>query len=806
MRKNILLFLLLMVQSIGLYSRVPDFKVRQNYLFNLDWKFHLGDVPNAKAATFDDSDWRKLDLPHDYQIEQQWDKHAGSMRGYKPLGTGWYRKTFKAAPAWKGKRVLLDFEGIMYLGDVWLNGRKIGSTEYGYLGFDADITGLLDYNKENVVAVRASTSKPRASRWYTGGGLYRDVHLIIKDSVAVARHGVFVTTPFVSPEKANVNVQVELEGIMGKHYDIEILAKLFAPDGRQVGETKVAAPQQSKLKTVEIALPTVAVLNPRLWSCETPNLYTVKVEVLKDKKVVDNTVETFGIRTLEFSKDFGFKLNGKKVFLKGVANHQDLGALGVATYDFAIERLFKRLKAFGYNSIRTSHNPYSETFMRLADKYGLLVVDELIDKWSDNSYWGGRKPFTSLWYAMIPEWVKRDRNHPSVILWSLGNELQMREDLAGFPTGDWGITTYKIFDTLLKRYDPTRKTTVAMFPSRAGAITRHDAEYNKVILPPELATVTEIASFNYVYQDYPAYLKACPKMILYQSEESTKNLATSFFTLDRDKMVGMSYWGAVEYWGESNGWPKKGWNYSFFDHALEPYPQAYLMKSAFDEETLLVHIGVVDGTEHVEWNDVVQGRMSVSSHWNRPLGSKLNLFTYTNADEVELFVNGRSIGVQRNDRTNPQQRNMIYWKEVPYGKGGNVLAIARNNGKEVARHRLETTGKAVALKAVVENVAWKSGGMDLQYIRIYAVDKQGRQVPVSGEKVTFDVKGAAGLLAVDNGDHLTNELFTGPSITLHNGFALGILRSKQAAGEVEVKVSAEGLKAVQLKLKTNKAL
>lgn len=522
----------------------------------------------------------------------------------------------------------------------------------------------------------------------------------------------------------------------------------------------------------------------------------------KDGQPVDKVSQTFGVRTLEFSKDFGLKLNGKKVFLRGVANHQDLGALGVATYDKAIERLFKRLKEFGYNSIRTAHNPYSEAFLRLADKYGILVVDELIDKWSDNSYWGGRKPFTELWYTMIPEWVKRDRNHPSVVLWSLGNELQMREDLAGFPTGDWGITTYRIFDALLKRYDPTRKTTVAMFPSRAGAITRHDADYNKKVLPPELATVTEVASFNYVYQDFPKYLQACPNMIMYQSEESTRNLTSSYFTFNRDKMVGMAYWGAVEYWGESNGWPKKGWNYSFFNHALEPYPQAYLMKSAFNETTPLVRIGIVDGAENEEWNDVVQGRTSFSSHWNRTPGSTLNLFTFTNTEEVELVVNGKSQGVKKNDKSEPTHRNRIYWENVPYGNGGSIVAIGKNDGKEVTRHSIETTGKAVALKAVVEDGGWKAGGMDLQYVRVYAVDKKGRQVPLSGPSVSFKVEGEATLLAVDNGDHLTNELFTGPSITLHNGFAMCVLRSTRQAGRVKLSADAEGMKGVNLKLNT----
>lgn len=791
-----------LLQAVWLSAQATTPSARQTELFNFGWKFYFGDVKGAEATDYNDGDWRQLDLPHDFQIEQPWTKSGGSMRGYKPLGTGWYRKSFDADASWRGKRVLLDFEGMMYLGDVWLNGKKVGSTEYGYLGFESDITSLLKYDRKNVVAVRTSTSKSRASRWYTGGGLYRDVHLVVKDTVAIARHGIFITTPKVTSQQATVNVQVEMEGIKGKRFNVDLTAKVFDPTGKLVGETGIKAPQKTKSKTVEINLPEIVLNTPRLWSCEAPNLYTVAIEVKKDGRLVDNATETFGVRALEFSKDFGFKLNGKKVFLKGVANHQDLGVLGVATYEKAIERLFKRLKEFGYNSVRTAHNPYSETFMRLADKYGILIVDELIDKWSDNSYWGGRQPFTELWYTMIPEWVKRDRNHPSLILWSLGNELQMREDLAGFPTGDWGITTYRIFDTLLKRYDPTRKTTVAMFPSRAGGITRHDADYNKKILPPELATVTEVASFNYVYQDYPKYLEACPNMIMYQSEESTRNLTSSYFTLDRDKMVGMSYWGAMEYWGESNGWPKKGWNYSFFNHALEPYPQAYLMKSAFDENKPLVHIGVVDGAEKVEWNDVVQGRTSFSSHWNRQTGSSINLFTFTNTDEVELFVNGKSMGLKTNDRTDPTHRNMIYWESIPYDKGGNIVAVGKNNGKEVVRHRLETTGKAVALKAVVEDGDWKADGMDLQYVRVYAVDKKGRQVPLSDKSVSFKVEGAAKLQAVDNGDHLTNELFTGPSITIHNGFAMGIFRANRQPGTVRVEITADGLKGVNLKLTT----
>ena len=591
--KKLILLSLLTLQFSLLIAQDTGEQVRLSRLFNFGWKFQTGDLKDAYSLNYDDSNWRVLDLPHDFQIEQPWNQGAGGARGFKAMGTGWYRKAFKAEPEWKGKRVLLDFEGIMLVGDVWVNGQKVGSTDYGYLGFETDITKLLRYDADNIVAVSASTGNKGGSRWYTGGGLFRDVHLLVKDSVSIARHGVFISTPKITEQSADVNVQVELEGIRGKQLDIEINARIFSPKGELVTETKGMAPKKNKLATVEVPLPIVTVSNPQLWSCETPNLYKAEITLLHKGKVIDNVTETFGIRTLEYSPEFGFKLNGKKLFLKGIANHHDLGAVGAAAFDRAIERQFELLKKFGYNHVRTSHNPYSKSFLELADKHGILIVDELIDKWSDKSYWGGRVPFTQLWYKMIPEWIKRDRNHPSVIMWSIGNELQMREDLAGFPTGDWGVTTYRIFDVLVKRYDSTRKTTVAMYPSRAGAISRKESDFNKKILPPELSTVTEVASFNYQYVDYAKYLEACPGLIVYQSEATSSELTAPFFGMDQDKMVGLAYWGAIEYWGESNGWPKKGWNYSFFNHALEPYPQAYLIKSAFSDEPL-VHIGVVD--------------------------------------------------------------------------------------------------------------------------------------------------------------------------------------------------------------------
>lgn len=802
MMKNIFTTILVLLLSAAIFAQESN-NIRVSKLFNFDWKFQTGDLPDAINPDFNDAGWRNLDIPHDFQFEQPWDKTASRGRGFKAMGIGWYRKTFKADNNWKGKQILLDFEGIMLHGEVWFNGKKIGGTDYGYLGFEADISDVIKYDAENVIAVRATTGEAANSRWYTGGGLFRDVHLVVKDKISVARHGVYITTPNISEQNAEVNVQVEVAGIKNQQLELEINTKIFSPNGKQVAETKTLAPKKSKLAEVEVPLPKVNIPNPQLWSCETPNLYSAEVSLVLNGKVIDKVTEKFGIRTIEFSKEFGLKLNGKKVFLKGVANHHDQGAVGAADYKTSIARMMDKIKAFGFNHIRTSHNPYSETFLKLADEKGILIVDELYDKWS-GAAWSGNKPWTELWFKNEKEWIKRDRNHPSVIMWSFGNELQMQEERWGIPTGDWGITTYNIMNVVAKRYDPTRKTTVAMYPARAGGILKADPDFKikENIIPPELATKTDVASFNYVWDDYQEYLKHAPDMIIYQSEAVTNELGAPYFGMDRDKMVGLAYWGAIEYWGESLAYPSKGWNYSFFNHSLEPNPQAYLIKSIFKENEPLVHIGIVDSeAESQLWNDVVVGRKYISSHWNREVGKKYDIYTYTNAAEVELLVNGQSIGVQKNN-TETNKRNVIFWKGVPYSVG-KIVAIAKDiSGKEVSRHVLETTGEAVALKIVTENADWKADGMDLQYIKIYAVDKEGRIVPTFKGEATFDISGEAKLIAVDNSDHSSEELFSGNKRTMFKGFAMAIVRSKQTAGNVTIKASAIGLKPAEVKIKT----
>ena len=788
-------------RKVGENRPLAEFVTQKDALFNDDWKFQLVTSDNKgtdfASPTLDDSAWRTLDLPHDFQFEQPWTEQVGGARGFKPMCEGWYRKTFVAEKAWEGLHVKLDFGGIIYLGDVYINGTKIASTDYGYVGLEAELTKHLKYGEANTVAVYTSTGPKKGSRWYTGGGLFRDVHLVLQNPTHIARHGVYVTTV----DNKSVSIQTEVTGWQGKK-DVLIRARVMNAEGNVVGTTQGTMPRYTKQQSTEVKLPPVEVRESKLWSVDTPYLYSTDVVVEADGMVVDSVREQFGIRTIEFSPEYGFKLNGEKLFLKGISNHHDMGALGAASFDEGIERMMRRLKEFGFNHIRCSHNPYSKSFTKIADRVGILIVDELIDKWSDNDYWGGRQPFTTQWPQMVTEWVKRDRNSPSVIMWSLGNELQIREGWAGYQgLNDWGVTMYRIMDQVVKRWDNTRPTTVGQYPARAGAIAKKDRDFNNYLVPPELAQATEVASFNYQSDKYATYLEHSPGMIIYQSEAETSSWLAPYYNMDHDRMVGIAYWGAIEYWGESNRWPKKGWNYSFFDHTCRPYPQAWLIKSAFCEDEPIVRLGVLntEDTETVNWNDVNVGQTAMHDHWTFPEGSIQQVYTFTNAHSVELFVNGKSQGIQLNNGTG-NMRNAILWKNVPYGKGGSLTAIARDKeGRETARHEMQTAGKAVRLVIEVEELdkrdPIKSSTESLTYLNVTAVDKKGRIVPTYNEPLTVTVDGAATLYALDNHDHYTDELFHGINTKrMREGRMQIILRSTRESGKVTVKAETPTMK------------
>ena len=763
---------------------------------NFGWEFRLND----------EGAWKKIDVPHDFQIEQPWVAPAAderpdntdvaaniksrlSSRGFKEMGKGYYRLHYTPAESMKGQRVMLDFEGIMYTADVYLNMKHVGGTNYGYVGFEIDITDDLKYGEDNLIEVVADTREPGNSRWYTGGGLIRNVSIVsTPKELFFGRHPLYITTR----DNKYVSISADFTN-RTKSAATSIALQIVSPEGETVYNQTIALKRHKMARHQEECIATdIEISNPKVWDLDTPYLYTVKAQLLReDGTAADETCETFGIRSIEFGPDFGLKLNGRKVLLKGYANHHTLGALGAAAYPKAIEKRIRLMKQFGMNHIRTSHNPYSRDFIRLCDKLGILVVDELYDKWT-RQHTGGKVAFEELWQHDIPEWVKRDRNSPSVILWSLGNELQQDPNM---PYNDFGVTLYKLQKTLLQRYDSTRLVTVAMHPRYRN--------WDTDSLPHDLAMQTDIQAYNYRYMYFPGDGRRFPWMKFYQSEASVSAMGPNFFEMNLDKVIGLAYWGAIDYLGESQGWPAKGWTQGVFDIALEPKPKAYLMKSFFKPEEPVVHIAVIDSKNEMMWNGVQTGNDGMSDHWCRKPGTELSLITYTNADEVELLLNGKSLGRKQNPKNDAKQRNQIKWNGIVYQEG-RLEAVAYNHKKAVARHRIETTGKAVRLKATPEDVSWKADGQDLMHIRLEAIDSKGRRVPMAQDELKFEVTGDARIVAVTNGDMNSEELNATDHRRLYNGSAMVILRAGKTPSKIVLKTSSDAFKTIKTEIATLK--
>ena len=821
MNRKTILFASLLLGGLPLMGTLSaEAAVRDTISINQGWQFHRGDVKNIAELKSTQSGDDVVNLPHDFLIGQDWvapdaserpdNSDAGSnvrsrlsSRGFKEMGIGWYRYELTPKDEWKRKRIVLDFQGIMLVGDVYLNGKRIGGTDYGYLGFDIDLSKLLKWGQPNEIAVKADTQNPSNSRWFTGAGLYRDVNLIVTNKdLFFPRHPLFIRTE--GNKKVKIKAEIINQQKVAKGQStakMPVGVRILDADGKVVAEQKNDIHFNAKWRDREYELPSISLENAKLWSPDSPYLYTAEVTLYDSEgNIADQIKEPFGVRTIEIVPQKGLLVNGKKVLLKGYANHHTLGALGAAAYPRAIEKRLKLMKEFGMNHIRTSHNPYSEDFLKLCDKYGILVVDELYDKWL-TQYAGGRVEWESLWQKDVPEWVKRDRNHPSVVMWSLGNELQQYSNL---PFNDWGVTAYKLQKELLHRYDDTRLTTVAMHPRYRNLETDS--------IPADLAIETEVNSYNYRYMYFPGDSKRYPEKTFYQSEASVAAMGPNFYEMDRDKVIGLAYWGAIDYLGESMGWPIKGWNQGVFDLSLQPKPDAYFVKSMFTDEPT-VHIGVIEKSGgNIQWNGINVSAGKLSENWNREAGEKVSLYTYTNGDEVELFLNGKSLGVKKNSN-DPKLRARIKWDNIAYAPG-TLVAVAKKNGKVVARHQIETTGEAVALKLVPDVETWHADGKDLMHVRIYAVDKKGRRVlnmkdAKAFDKLTFQVKGDANIVAVDNGNIASDELHIGKTQlektiqrNLFQGSALVILRAGDKPGKIELSVAGEKMKAKKLVLNT----
>ncbi len=807
------LWFLLTVFSFGLRAAVPvPVQIGADRRINFDdgWRFLKGDAPGAEQPGFDDSSWREVRLPHDWAIEGPFDAKFGTSTGGLPVaGTGWYRKTFTLPEPSRGREFTIMFDGAMANAHVWLNGQELGSRPYGYSSFFFDLTGKLHFgNEANVIAVRL-TPEARASRFYPGAGIYRNVWLDVTDPVHVSEWGTYVTTPQVTAVLASVEVKTEVENRSARPARVTLRTSVMDANGRRVANhTGDADLPANGSQTVSS---TLAVARPELWDIGRPYLYNLVTEVMAGDRVLDRYVTPFGIRSIEFNQDRGFELNGRQVKFQGVCLHSDLGALGMAVNRRAIERELEILKAAGVNAVRTSHNPPSPEFLEEADRLGFLVIDEAFDMWRIPKVPNGYAKYFDEWSERdARDMARRDRNHPSIMMWSVGNEVGEQGRADG-----WEVA--KRLVDFFHQEDPTRPTTAA-FDNWQAAIKNR------------LAETVDIPGFNYKPEHYKEILKDHPGWLIYGSETASTVSSRGVYHLpiqnygkhpskqvtsydvvapfwsnppdvdfyyedqSSNRFLGEFVWTGFDYLGEPtpyNGgrdgaqdWPARSSYFGMVDLAGFPKDRYYFYQSRWTSKPM-VH---------------------VLPSWNWEPGMTIPVMAYSNAEEVELFLNGKSLGRKKRFAgtfTIPVGLNVsptlkfdtkyrFVW-QVDY-EPGTLRAVAYNGGRQAAADEQRTAGAPAQIKITPDRTTIRADGDDLSYITVRIEDKDGNLCPSANNMVHFAVTGPGSIAAVDNGNAASDEPFQADHHTAFNGLALIIVRSKPGeTGRIHVAASADGL-------------
>lgn len=805
--------LLLTFLTCQLHAQSPS--ARHKELLNFDWKFIHKDITGAENPDFDDSEWQTVHLPHDASIYGPFVEdslNADRKNGFLPRMKGWYRKELVLDSDFSGKKVFLEFEGIYRDAHVYVNGKHLAYQLNGYQGFFVDITNVL--KKENTIAVSYDNTDMESSRWYNGEGIYRDVWLITMAPVHVSHHGTYVTTPAISSQKATVDIETEVINELDEVTEVTLRSEVISPEGKSVGRITNTAPLSGKeLYVFKQSLP---IGNPQLWSLENPSLYKVVTSVITGDEVVDTYETTFGIRTIEFSRDKGLLLNGEKVLVKGVNIHHDLGPLGAAAFERGFERRLEGLKKLGCNGIRLSHNPHDEFILDWCDRNGMLVYDEAFDKW-DDQFFGEGNAFEDHWRESLEAFIKRDRNHPSVFIWSVGNETkQQRNPGAGF-----GVPLLKDMVAFVHGLEPTRKVTCGLHPSRKSGAYRTENYYREG--PPEMVFYMDVVSTNYREEFWPVDRANYPQLTFILSEAQAGNLGNEWFNFNHDYAVGLFYWGGTDYIGESFGWPAKGWPNGIIDWNDHWKPFSYYINSLYSRDPM-VYIAAYDpeGETTKYWNEVKLRYQPMYSHWNWAGKDSVRIITFANGEEVELFVNGKSMGVKKVPEvyhtkdikaytaeeydpenpinTGPEIHKQLEWK-VPY-KAGIIKAESKVDGKTVATHSLETAGDPYKIVLEADREKIKANGLDLSYITVKVTDKNGILIPNANHNITFQVSGAGTNAGVGSADIASNESFQADQRKVFQGKALLIVRAERQPGTIKVKAIAKGLKTAKIEILT----
>ncbi|HET6206627.1 MAG TPA: glycoside hydrolase family 2 TIM barrel-domain containing protein [Terracidiphilus sp.] len=813
------------------------------------WRFLLGDPRGAEAPSFADSSWRTVDLPHDWSIESKPDKDNPSAAGggFFPGGTGWYRKTFAAPEDWKGKRVSVEFDGVYKYATVYLNGHKLGDHPYGYTAFTFDLTPQLNFAGSNVLAVRVDNSAQPNSRWYSGSGIYRHVRVLVTDPTHVAHWGVFVTTPEASSTSAKISVRTRVANESDSQAGVTVETTLFDKAGNKAGsaQSKLTIASGKEDETVQ----EITVANPALWSPASPLLYRAVSQIRKDGKIVDQVTTPFGIRTLAWSAEKGLLLNGKPVKLTGGSVHHDNGPLGAAAFDRAEERRVELLKAAGHNAVRTAHNPPSAAFLDACDRLGLLVLDEPFDAWKAHKVkFDYGTDFDEWWKRDISAMVLRDRNHPSIVIWGIGNEIPELEV-------DRGAAMGKQLADQVRSLDNTRPLTLA-FP---GTTTKPTAE----------AVFSQLDITGYNYNLIPTYAKdheqLPARMMLTTESMPTKAFPLWQITQDNPYVIGDLTWTAMDYIGESGigawtyGTPEQAKtaeqmsgmmaNTAMIDQMFTGMANgvdvmAEMAKNATDPAAkaageLFFHsypwhaaaCGDLDLTgfrkpqsyyRDIIWNggDRVyatvrlpepEGKKIIAimwatyptlPNWNWPgqEGKELQVEVYSGAEKVQLFLNDKLIG----EKPTGREQEFKATFSVPYAPG-TLKAVGLRGGRSVAESVLTTSGEATRLRLTADRAVVQADGQDLSFVTVEAVDAQGRPLLQADQEVQFSISGPGVIAAVGNGDGQDPASYQGDRRKLFQGRALVVVRTSRQAGTVKLTATTSGLSEGAVTIEAKKA-
>ena len=795
-----------------------------------NWKFTREDNSAFSQSTFNDIKWQNVTIPHDWAIYGPFDmendiqrtaikqdgqkdaiEHTGRTGGLPFVGVGWYRTTFDLPDFSNDKKVFIQFDGAMSNPEVFINGQKAGQWHNGYNTFFLDISNWVN-NKNNSLAVRLD-NLTQMSRWYPGAGLYRNVHIITKNKTHIPIWGVHITTPEIQSKFAKVDINTEF--VSENIENIEVETEIFNPKGEKVAQNKVKSSQYTSNNTINQQ---IFIDFPQLWGIKQPNLYKAITKLYKNGKLEDQTETTFGIRSIEVKPNDGFYLNGKKIKLKGVCLHHDLGALGSAVNEAAIRRQILLMQDMGANAIRTSHNMPAPEYVKIADEMGMLLAVESFDEWAIPKVQNGYHLYFKDWAEKdLTNLVKHYRNNPSVIMWFIGNEVEEQSNIEGSRVA-------RFLQDVIRKYDSTRpisngmdrpddilKNNMAATMDLVGFNYRpfkYEEAYKK--LPQQLLlgseTVSTISSRD-VYK-FPVERKAMAKYPDQQTSSydvehcSWSNLPEDNFIYDEELpyMIGEFIWTGIDYLGEPTPyyveWPSHSSYFGAVDLATLPKDRFYLYRSHWNKSEETLHI-----LPHWTWN----GRE----------GEVTPIFVYTNHPTAEVFINGKSQGKQTKNLNIPlretenpesqktferQKRYRLMWLNTKYEPGSVKVVAYNDKGEAVAEKEIHTAGKPYQIKLSTDRNYIKADGKDLAYITVEVVDKEGNVCPNVNDLVQFEVKGAGKFRASANGDATSLDLFHEPKMHLFNGKLMAIVQASEKTGEIIFKAKSQKIKGNQIKI------